>query len=75
MRKGRQHKRGGKDAPDPQDQSTHPSRGLLPNTPRQGLARESLEAGGEMLPFRVDLPSRRWLELATGNEVTSSHRS
>jgi hypothetical protein len=67
MRKDRQHKRGSKDAPNPQGQPPHPSCGLLPNTPRQGLAQELPEASGEMLPFRVDLPSRRWLELAAGN--------
>ncbi len=70
MRKGKQHERRGKDASAPLQKPKSSDRGALSSGPDQGATRTLLQddTDQEVLPFRVDLPSRRWLELATGKK-------
>lgn len=70
MRKRKKRKSVGKDAPVRLRQVPYPGCGALGGA-QKAAAQEGDQEG---LPFRVDLPSRRWLEQAAPNGPASTSR-
>ena len=68
MDRRKKRKTVGKEAPVAAHSVPCPGSGALEVPGGQKLAQEGqVASGGEGLPFRVDLPSRRWLEQAANS--------